>query len=135
MTTEDSTAQAQYPSLAAAIEAYHKGEANALELEAAMFAANVPDVLIHFFIDQHRKLKGRTIRCDCCDKPLNEPGALLFEPPRGVPARSVKWHICVECAPHVLQLIKMAGEKGLFKVLLAELDALISQREALTKPE
>lgn len=93
-------------SLVDAIEAYHKGEVNALEVEAAMVAADIPDELIHLFIDMHRQLIERTNVCDCCGNPLEEPGALYFEPPQGIPSRSVKHHICVNCNPKVLAFMK-----------------------------
>jgi len=79
---------------------------SAMEVEAAMVNEDVQDEVVHLFIDMHRQLMERTIICDICGKVLEEPGALLFEPPAGIPSRSVKNHICVDCVPRVKALIK-----------------------------
>lgn len=45
-------------------------------------------------------------KCDCCDKELKEPGALLFSPAIKFkqlpgPFISEKYHICVKCFEYI----------------------------------
>lgn len=35
------------------------------------------------------------INCDICEKPLEEPGALVFSPPNGTVVS--KYHVCIKC--------------------------------------
>ena len=37
------------------------------------------------------------LKCDRCGAELNQPGALLFSPPRGDGWLVEKYHLCVEC--------------------------------------
>lgn len=37
------------------------------------------------------------LRCDRCGDELNQPGALLFSPPRDDGWLVEKYHLCVEC--------------------------------------
>lgn len=50
------------------------------------------------------------INCDFCDKPIADPGGLIFSPPHGEgqPMVVTKLHVCVACWPDI---VAMKGKK------------------------
>jgi hypothetical protein len=53
------------------------------------------------------------LKCDICDQTLQEPGALIFSPPTKEAWIVEKYHVCADCWPAVVALLKNeAGEAG-----------------------
>jgi|RhiMethySRZTD1v2_1073278.scaffolds.fasta_scaffold3554659_1 hypothetical protein len=53
------------------------------------------------------------LRCDICHGLLDEPEALIFSPPMSKAWLIEKFHVCVDCWPTVVALLKTeAGEVG-----------------------
>lgn len=46
------------------------------------------------------------IRCDCCGKRVDVPGAILLGPPHRQDGYVRKLHICVWCFPLLLKIIE-----------------------------
>lgn len=46
-----------------------------------------------------------TVKCDCCGKFMDEPGALIFAPPKS--HSCMKYHACVECWPILFDYINL----------------------------
>jgi hypothetical protein len=50
------------------------------------------------------------LKCDLCDRQLQEPGALVFSPPTQEAWLVEKYHICADCWPAIDALLN--GEPG-----------------------
>jgi hypothetical protein len=46
------------------------------------------------------------IRCDICQRDLQQPGALVFSPPTSEPWLVEKYHVCASCWPEIEKLLK-----------------------------
>jgi hypothetical protein len=46
------------------------------------------------------------LRCDVCQRELQEPGALVFSPPTTDAWIVEKYHVCKNCWPTILGLLK-----------------------------
>jgi hypothetical protein len=53
------------------------------------------------------------LKCDMCGRELAAPGALVFSPPVNEGWLVEKYHVCADCWPEVVALLKeKAGEAG-----------------------
>jgi hypothetical protein len=50
------------------------------------------------------------LKCDKCGQELRSPGALVFSPPTSETWLVEKYHVCFECWPAVLEILKTAPE-------------------------
>jgi hypothetical protein len=46
------------------------------------------------------------LKCDMCDRELQEPGALIFSPPTNEVWLVEKHHVCTDCWPALDALLK-----------------------------
>jgi hypothetical protein len=51
------------------------------------------------------------LRCDKCGGELREPGALIFSPPTTKQWLVEKYHVCADCWPAVLALLKETADR------------------------
>jgi hypothetical protein len=52
------------------------------------------------------------LTCDKCRRELKEPGALVFSPPTSKAWIVEKYHVCADCWPEVLALVKGERPEG-----------------------
>jgi len=46
------------------------------------------------------------LECDLCHRELKEPGALIFSPPTNEAWIVEKYHVCADCWPAIVALMK-----------------------------
>jgi hypothetical protein len=54
-------------------------------------------------LEGHAMLK---LECDLCHQELKEPGALIFSPPTSEAWIVEKYHVCADCWPAIVALLK-----------------------------
>ena len=54
------------------------------------------------------------LKCDKCGRELTEPGALVFSPPKSEAWIVKKYHVCADCWPALVALLK-AKNRGLIE--------------------
>ena len=50
------------------------------------------------------------LKCDLCHRDLEEPGALVFSPPKDDGWTVAKYHVCAECWPAIRDMFGEATE-------------------------
>ena len=50
------------------------------------------------------------VDCDICGKELDQPGALMFDPPYGELEACIKHHICRRCYQWLWEIIKKSKD-------------------------
>jgi DNA-directed RNA polymerase subunit RPC12/RpoP len=46
------------------------------------------------------------LKCDQCGRELQEPGALVFSPPKGQGWLVEKYHLCVDCWAQIAEQVR-----------------------------